>query len=33
MAVMHVLRTRNRSTDDGKADPNLNVQETVQEGV
>ena len=30
MAVMHVVRTRNRGVaDNNKADPNFNVQESV----
>ncbi|KAK4580465.1 hypothetical protein LTR86_000668 [Recurvomyces mirabilis] len=29
MAVLHVLRTRGRTSNNGKADPNLNIQEGV----
>jgi hypothetical protein len=29
MAVLHVFRTRGRMSDNGKADPNLNIQEGV----
>ena len=29
MAVMHVLRTRGHTSNGGKADPNLNIQEGV----
>ena len=29
MAVLHVMNTRNRVSDDGKGNPNLNVQEGV----
>lgn len=29
MAVLHVFRTRGRTSDRGKADPNMNVAEGV----